>query len=159
LLEDLHCNWLYNMAEPPSNLRTLYREAESHRTDLDQFSNTISDSYQETLASAILSYEACLQLASSISLFSPNESLEDISSPDLEYLLLNFRLAQLIEKKTRGERRTNLQDARSKYERFLRLLDSYDILSKLQMPSPQQQRQTQQRGGTRKLHGSRRRKS
>jgi hypothetical protein len=63
-------------------------------------------------------------------LFSPNESLDDISSGDLEYLLLNFRLAQLIEKIARGERKQNLLAAKNHYERFLKLLDSYDILSK-----------------------------
>lgn len=118
------------MAEQPTNLRSLYRQAESQRSELDNYPNTISDTYQQNLASAIASYEECLKLVHSLSLFSPNEDLEDLNSRDLEYLLLNFRLAQLIEKITRGQRKVNLLAARNRYERFLKLLDSYDMLSK-----------------------------
>jgi hypothetical protein len=118
------------MAAEPKNLRSLFREAEAKRRSLDDVGSTVSDAFQENLASAITSYEECLKVANEISLFSPNESLEDIASGDLEYLLINFRLAQLIEKITRGERKQNLLAAKTRYERFLKLLDSYDVLSK-----------------------------
>ncbi|KIV99209.1 uncharacterized protein PV09_09073 [Verruconis gallopava] len=118
------------MVAEPTTLRGLFRDAEDRRRGLDEFSSTVSDAYQENLAAAITSYEECLKVANEIALFSPNETLEDINSSDLEYLLINFRLAQLIEKLTRGERKQNLLAARSRYERFLKLLDSYDILSK-----------------------------
>jgi hypothetical protein len=115
---------------PPTSLRSSYARAESLRSSLDSYPSTSTEAYQENLASAIASYEACLKIANQVSLFSPNESFEDITSSDLEYLLLNFRLAQLIEKITRGSRKENLLAARGRYERFLKLLDSYDILSR-----------------------------
>lgn len=118
------------MATPPQTLRGLFREAEDRRRSLNDFSSTVSDAFQENLASAITSYEASLKVANEVALFSPNETLEDINSRDLEYLVINFRLAQLIEKITRGERRQNLFAAKNRYERFLKLLDSYDMLSK-----------------------------
>ena len=118
------------MAPPPTNLREQYRQAESQRTELSSFPNTISDTYQENLAAAISSYEASLKLVSQLSLFSPNESLEDITNSDLEYLLINHHIASLIEKITRGVRKENLLAARNRYERFMRLLDSYDVLAK-----------------------------
>lgn len=118
------------MATQPRSLRGFFAEAEQKRRSLEQSSSTVSETYQENLASAIVSFEECLKVANEVSLFSPNETLEDINSGDLEYMLINFRLAQLIERITRGERRQNLLAARNRYERFLKLLDSYDMLSK-----------------------------
>jgi len=43
---------------------------------------------------------------------------------------INYYLAELILKITGGDRKFYLQRARASYERFLRLLDSHDILSK-----------------------------
>lgn len=45
------------------------------------------------------------------------------------YLLLNYRIADLILKQNGGDRKSALQHAQVGFERFLRLLDTYDILS------------------------------
>ena len=44
---------------------------------------------------------------------------------------INYYLAELILKITGGDRKSYLQRARASYECFLRLLDSHDILSKV----------------------------
>jgi hypothetical protein len=79
---------------------------------------------------AIQLYEQCLSIADRLSLFSPNESLEDIGTVDLQYLLLNYRIAELVLRINSRERKANLQRSQKSYERYLKQLDNYDMLSK-----------------------------
>lgn len=118
------------MDEPPQSLRALFAKAEQERISLEASPSTISATFQENLSSAILTYEECLRVADRVSLFSPNETLDDINSGDLQYLLLNYHLAELILKATGGDRKATLRRAQIHLERFLKLLDNYDILSK-----------------------------
>lgn len=118
------------MAEEDRSLRSTYTDAEEKRSTLENSFNSNTSAFQETLLSAIQLYEQCLMIADRISLFSPNESLEDISTVDVQYLLLNYRLAELVLRVNGGERKSYLQRAQKSYERFLRQLDDYDILSK-----------------------------
>jgi hypothetical protein len=73
------------MAEGPQSLRTLFSSAEEHRKQLDSSWETSSQPYQENLRATIATYEDCKKLADELSLFSPNETLEDISSKDIQY--------------------------------------------------------------------------
>ena len=118
------------MAEEERSLKATHTEAEEKRISLENSFSSNSPAFQENLLSAIHLYEQCLSIADRISLFSPNESLEDIGTADLQYLLLNYRLAELVLRINGGERKGYLQRAQKSYERFLRQLDSYDILSK-----------------------------
>jgi len=45
------------------------------------------------------------------------------------YLLINYRLADLILRLSSKDRKSTLQKAREAYERYLSLLDNYEILS------------------------------
>jgi len=72
------------MAEEPQSLRVVYGTAERTRKELEVASNTNSPAYQEKVDAALKAYEQCLRTADQISLFSPNESLDDISSGDLQ---------------------------------------------------------------------------
>lgn len=72
-----------NMTE--QNIRTLYSSAELQRKIIESSYDSNTDTYQQNLAAAIATYEDCLKLADRISLFSPNESLEDLASGDLQY--------------------------------------------------------------------------
>ncbi|EAT83690.2 hypothetical protein SNOG_08522 [Parastagonospora nodorum SN15] len=74
------------MAEQPQNLRALFSSAERARQELASAYDSNSPAFQENLRKTIATYEECLKLSEQISLFSPNESLEDISSGDLQYL-------------------------------------------------------------------------
>ena len=136
------------MEEQPKTLRGLFTEAEAKRQEIESSWNSNSAAFQENLSAAIATYEECLKVADQVSLFSPNETLDDISSGDLQYVLrqrksfdrecltphrympISYYLAELILKIIGGDRKSYLQRARASYERFLRLLDSHDILSK-----------------------------
>lgn len=117
------------MSEEPQNLRGAWQSAEEKRKQVEASWETNTTAYQELLSAAIASYELCLRVQDQISLFSPNESLEDISTQDLHHLLANYRLADLIQRQSRQDRKTLLLDAQRLYDKFLRQLDSYDILS------------------------------
>lgn len=119
------------MADEPQSLRSLYATAENARQSLETSYDTQSPNYQTTLTKALQLYAQCLTLAAQIALFSPNESLEDIASADLVYLLLHNRLGDLSLKlpATNSQtRKANILRASDEYSEFLKLLDSYDIL-------------------------------
>lgn len=119
------------MDDQPRSLRVLFSDAEALRKGFETSGlSPTSSEFQENLTSAIATYEECLKVASQVSLFSPNESLEDTNSGDLQYLLINYHLAELIQRITFGNRKANVLKARECYESFLKLLDQYDIFLK-----------------------------
>ncbi|KAL1597795.1 Type 2A phosphatase-associated protein 42 [Paraconiothyrium brasiliense] len=118
--------------DEPKSIRSLFFTAERLRNNLNSFPDSNSPTYQENLTNAIATYEACLTLSEQVSLFSPNESLDDVSSSDIQYMSINYHLSDLIQKiksQDISERKANLLKARDHYERFIKLLDSYDVLS------------------------------
>ncbi|KAF2803073.1 type 2A phosphatase-associated protein 42 [Mytilinidion resinicola] len=116
--------------DQPKSIRWLFVEAERRRDQLEKSWDSNSTAYQENLTAAIATYEECLRVADQVSLYSPNETLDDISSGDLQYMPLNYHLAELILKITGGDRKAYIKRAQICYEKFLKLLDSYDMLSK-----------------------------
>jgi immunoglobulin-binding protein 1 len=72
------------MTDEPQSLRGLFARAERGREELSSSYQTDSPTYQENLSTTIATYEECLKVAEQVSLFSPNETLEDISSSDLQ---------------------------------------------------------------------------
>ncbi|CAJ2514153.1 Uu.00g022720.m01.CDS01 [Anthostomella pinea] len=120
------------MAEKPRTLKSVFQAAEQRRLALEGNYETTSPSYVANLAEALKLYHECTQLVYTISLFSPNESLEDISTSDMPYLLLNYRIAELLQKistPSTAERKDALATTREAYEKFLHLLDGYSIFS------------------------------
>jgi immunoglobulin-binding protein 1 len=130
------------MAE--QSIKSLFSSAEHQRKGIEDSWDSNTATYQQNLAAAISTYEACLKLADRLSLFSPNETLEDLTSGDLQYvstaiprhcanfpryLLINYRLADLILRLSSKDRKSTLQKAREAYERYLSLLDHYEVLS------------------------------
>jgi immunoglobulin-binding protein 1 len=119
------------MDAQPKSLRELFSDAEASRVSLESSTaSPISSEFQDNIASIIASYEECLLIAQRVSLFSPNESLEDINSNDLQYMLINYYLAELIQRRTAGNRKANVLKARRCYDGFLKLLDLYDLMGK-----------------------------
>ncbi|KAK5146259.1 type 2A phosphatase-associated protein 42 [Cryomyces antarcticus] len=117
------------MTEQPQSLRSVFTDGETKRKELESSWDTNSATFQENLTAAITAYEECLRIADRVSLFSPNETLEDIASGDLQYLLLNYYVAELLQRVNGGDRKALLLRARAAYERLLKMLDQYDILS------------------------------
>ncbi|EGS21398.1 uncharacterized protein CTHT_0032550 [Thermochaetoides thermophila DSM 1495] len=119
--------------DEPRSLKALWADAEAKRLSLETTSfPPMSTDYRDAVSSAITLYNDCLTLISKLSLFSPNESLEDLHTNDLPFLLTNFYLAELTQKlpsSGASERKHLVSAARDAYERFLHLLDSYGLLS------------------------------
>lgn len=67
-----------------TSLSSLFATAKSRILSLEAFASATDPLYQENVRSAIEALEQCRKLADGISLFSPNEILEDISSTDLQ---------------------------------------------------------------------------
>lgn len=118
------------MGDETRSLRTVYSDAEQKRTVIENSFDSNSSTFQENILSAIQLYQQCLSIADRISLFSPNETLEDIASADLQYLLLSYRIAELCLRVNGQDRKAKLQESQTRYERFLKLLDNYDMLGK-----------------------------
>lgn len=70
--------------EHQSSIRALFSSARNQRKELEQSSDPTSTIYQENLQAAIATLEECRAIADRITLFSPNETEEDISSGDLQ---------------------------------------------------------------------------
>ena len=117
------------MAESQSNIKSLFSRAQLLRKQLESLETT-TQLYQENLQTAISTLEACRKLADKVSLFSPNETQDDISSGDLQYLSIAYFLGDLIPRRTGSNRKALLKDSQNAYERYLSLLDRYDLLSK-----------------------------
>ena len=139
------------MSTEDQSIRGLFSRAERARQELATSYEPNSPTYQENLTNTIATYIQCLKKAEDFSLFSPNETVEDISSSDFQYVIerlyellmvayncnrymsINYHLAELIQKVFTPEvsaRKDHLLQARARYELFLKLLDSYDMLSK-----------------------------
>lgn len=73
---------------PETNLRGLFASAKAQRKDLESYPDTASSLYQENLLAAIETFEECRDLANRLSIFSTNESEDDVSSGDLQYEFL-----------------------------------------------------------------------
>ncbi|KAI1211026.1 TAP42-like family protein [Annulohypoxylon truncatum] len=120
------------MSQESRTLKSVFQAAEKQRIALEGTYEANSPTYQEDLANTIELYHECTQIINKISLFSPNEELEDIATSDLPYLLVNYRIAELLQKVTTAAplgRKTVLKSTREGYEQFLHLLDNYSILS------------------------------
>ncbi|KAH6692387.1 TAP42-like protein [Plectosphaerella plurivora] len=117
--------------DEPRTLRQMNERAELLRRAVESSSPPANPSYEDDVKAAIKAYRAVIDAVARVSLFSPNEGLEDISTSDLPFLLPNMRLAELHQKITTHnphERKSILSDAREAYERFLGLLEGYDAL-------------------------------
>ncbi|KAL1955150.1 hypothetical protein VTO42DRAFT_8965 [Malbranchea cinnamomea] len=117
------------MDEQPQSLQTLFASAKAQKASLEEDSPTTNPQYQELLDSAISTFEKCQTLVSKLSLFSTNESLEDIATADLQYLTLDYLFAEVLQRVFGSDRLKNLRRTRAEYERYLERLDNYGLLS------------------------------
>lgn len=130
-LEHLDNQQTANMADSERSLRSVFEDAENKRVSIEQSFDSNSTTFQDNVRSAIQLYEQCLQIADRIALFSPNETLEDINTADLQFLLLNYRISDLVLRiNDFSQRKSNLHRAQKSYERYLKQLDNYDMLAK-----------------------------
>ena len=69
------------------SLRALFGTGKKQKKQLESISDSTAATYHENLRSAITVFEECRSLTERMSLFSPNETEDDISSSDLQYAL------------------------------------------------------------------------
>jgi hypothetical protein len=81
-----HSRVQIEMAAEPQTLRGLFLKGEQAKQELAASYEPNSPTFQENLSKTIATYEECQKLAEHVSLFSPNETLEDIVSTDLQYV-------------------------------------------------------------------------
>ncbi|OAA62581.1 tor signaling pathway regulator [Niveomyces insectorum RCEF 264] len=131
--------------DQPLSLKAAYAAAERQREALERgVLPAGATDPAAAAASALAAYEHCAARAAALALFSPNESADDIATAHLPYLLLPFRIAELVQRlpatqpgDQRGGggggpfggfdpavRRGLLRRARDAYERFLHQLDT-----------------------------------
>lgn len=72
------------MADSPRSIRTLFNSGNQLRQQLETSYDTSSSTYSENLRAAISTFSECRRLADEISMFSQNETLEDVASGDLQ---------------------------------------------------------------------------
>ncbi|KAK3390425.1 TAP42-like protein [Podospora didyma] len=117
--------------EPPRSLKSIFASAEEARLSLQNARDTTSSDFSDAVSSTVQQYEECLRLMSHLSLFSTNEGVEDISTSNLPYLLVNYHLSEMLQRlpsSSPQERANTLSVAREALERYLHLVDSYSLL-------------------------------
>ncbi|MCJ1351231.1 MAG: hypothetical protein MMC33_001214 [Icmadophila ericetorum] len=117
------------MSESQSSIRGLFANAKALSKQLEVWQTT-SQTYQDNLRSAISTFEACRNLVEQVSMFSPNETEDDIASGDLQYLSIDYHLGDLVPKVIDSERKILLRRSQEAYERYLVLLETYGLLTK-----------------------------
>ncbi|KAI9021928.1 TAP42-like protein [Hyaloraphidium curvatum] len=111
------------------SLQDKFRDGVDAYSRIETTSLSSSDArYQELVAEAVQLFTDCMQMVRSLSLFSSNESVEDLGTGDLPLLLVDAYLADLVPKQLQADRLPLLEQSKSYWLSFLTRLDSYGIL-------------------------------
>ena len=113
---------------PDRSLREIYVEARAQKDQLDDL-DPRSSAFKETLQATIRDLEQCQKLIDDLSIFSPNEDLEDLSTQSVQYLTVDYLMAELLQKSYDGNRLAALQRVSTLLDKFLTRLDQYSMLS------------------------------
>ncbi|KAK9373544.1 TAP42-like protein [Lipomyces chichibuensis] len=98
-----------------------------------EYDTSRSETYQNTLKQAISSFESAKLKSEHLSIFSVNESVEDIATIDLPYLVIDYYLATLTDKiytASLPARKLLALKSKGLYLSFLTLCDSYGLLDR-----------------------------
>lgn len=91
-----------------------------------------SEEYQTHLTTTIESFLNLKKLTSQLSIFSSNESLEDLNTSEIKYLSIDHYLAQLYAQLLKPSKKINLKKSIILNVRFLKDLNDYSLLDKPQ---------------------------
>ncbi|KAF7115715.1 hypothetical protein CNMCM5793_003218 [Aspergillus hiratsukae] len=115
--------------EQPQSLRSLFTAAKAEKTSLESRPDSNSDSYRNDVNATIAKFEECQRLVGQLSLFSSNEPLEDIATGDIQYLTVDYLLADTLQRTYTSDRESTIRRALEQYEKFLSRLDDYGLLN------------------------------
>ncbi|RKP39514.1 TAP42-like protein [Dimargaris cristalligena] len=91
---------------------------------------TNSDEYQNLVRSCIEQYQLCRRMVDQLSLFSVDEIIDDVSTFNLRYMLIDAYLGQVILKLMQQDRKPLLVQAQICFERFYELCSDYGLVEK-----------------------------
>ncbi|KAJ5881299.1 uncharacterized protein N7473_012352 [Penicillium subrubescens] len=115
--------------EESQSLRSLFTSAKDAKTALESRGDTNTESYRDAVNATIAKFHECQRQIGILSLFSSNESLDDMSTGDIQYMTLEYHLAELSQRGPSADREATLRRALEQYERFITRLDEYELLS------------------------------
>ncbi|KAL4802296.1 TAP42-like protein [Aspergillus unguis] len=115
--------------EQPQTLRSLFADAKREKNSLETRNDTNTDSYRSDVNATIAKFEECQRLVDALSMFSSNELLEDISTSDLQYLTVEYHIAELLQRSYSSDRASTLQRVFAQYEKYIARLEDYELLS------------------------------
>ncbi|GIJ86114.1 hypothetical protein Asppvi_004987 [Aspergillus pseudoviridinutans] len=115
--------------EQPQSLRSLFTAAKAEKASLESRPDSNSDSYRKDVNETIAKFEECQRLVGQLSLFSSNEPLEDIATGDIQYLTVDYLLADILQRTYTSDRESTLRRALELYEKYLSRLDDYGLLN------------------------------
>jgi immunoglobulin-binding protein 1 len=119
---------------PPTTLQAAWTAAESQRALLLRAPTQNDPAYQTRLTRTLAALDALRDAVSRAALFSTNESLDDVATRELRFLLVDARRAELVEKTRRGEwaeaeeREGVLRESREGWVAFLERARTYGLL-------------------------------
>lgn len=111
------------------SLKETFEAVREQQVELETL-DTRGAQFKHTLESIIHDLEQCRKLVNNLSVFSPNEELDDISTPSIQYLTIDYLLADLLLKTYDSNRLAALRRASRLLDSFLGRLDQYGLLSK-----------------------------
>ncbi|KAI9928291.1 hypothetical protein ASPWEDRAFT_26629 [Aspergillus wentii DTO 134E9] len=114
--------------EEPQNLRSLFAAARAEKTALETRPDSNTDAYRSDVILTIAKLEECRRLVGLLSLFSSNEPLEEVSTGDIQYLTVEYLLADLLQRSYNSDREGTLRRTLDEYDRYLARLDDYELL-------------------------------
>ncbi|CAL5870933.1 uncharacterized protein PFLUO_LOCUS5175 [Penicillium psychrofluorescens] len=114
--------------EEPQSLRALFATAKDNKTALASRGDTNTDTFRDDVNSTIAKFRECQRQVGILSLFSSNESLDDVSTGDIPYLTLDYHLAELMQRAPSSDRELVLRNTLEQYENFLSRVAEYGLL-------------------------------
>ena len=111
-----------------TSLRETFDHVKQNQQELQNL-DPRTDAFRDHLESALNGLVRCLKLIKDLSIFSSNEELEDISTHNLQYLTVDYLIAELLLRSYDENRHASLRRCLQLLESFLERLDQYNILS------------------------------
>merc|ERR1712137_1292549 len=113
-----------------ADLHTLWSQARaSWKSVEDSELRGDSEEFKTLLAGVQKQFQELGQHANELSLFSSNETIRDIQTPSMPFILVPYYLA-LIEQKRLEDRRVHLNRAKLYFGNFISVCDSLELLSR-----------------------------
>ncbi|KAG4305616.1 hypothetical protein PORY_001172 [Pneumocystis oryctolagi] len=104
------------------SLRELFDLAEDLRKKIENGSS-------ELLTDCISLYEKCHYLSRKLGLFSNNEEIDDINTSEIKFLLIDYYIAELLDKNATSDRSSAIKTSKNLFISFLTLCDNYALLT------------------------------